>query len=155
MTKLLSVLKANFEMSNRFKECVVVIVLSINSHFKRTYSLMLKFQKASVSWPNASPLRKAARSSGNFCPFCAWQFLESERVFPTSWTSADAWGQFFCEILCWSSFEVYHNISEVKPKLRMLPVRDTAYFVLCRYPKSITPCTNLEVCWHNLWQSCI
>lgn len=49
MTKLLSILKANFERSNRFKECMVVIVLSINSHLKLSYSFVLKFQKVSVS----------------------------------------------------------------------------------------------------------
>lgn len=50
---------------------------------------------------------------------------------------------FFCYILCESSFEVYHSISEVKPKLRTLSVPDPTHFVLCRCPKSITPHTSL------------
>lgn len=66
MTNVLSILKANLETSNRFKEWAVVIVLSINSRFKWTSSCMVMFQKAPVSWPNPSLFHKTPRSLGDF-----------------------------------------------------------------------------------------
>lgn len=154
MTKVLSIPKANFGKGNRIKVCMVAVVLSINHHFKQADSLTLRFQNVPVSWANSSLLHKTSHSSGNFWPFCAWEFLGSERIFPSTWTSTDAWGQFFCYTLFWSFFEVYHSISEVKPKLHMLSVHDPWYFVLCHCTKSMTAYTSLGVWERNLWKSC-